>query len=122
MELTLENRFTYHPPKTEERIRKHETINQSSLALARAVYHKQSYCARQRALVAFYSAVLDNVRDEESLSWATEELNRLWEILRDHGGDHLEGSRFTRFLRTVQTARMAANQGITIDEIAHADA
>lgn len=74
MELPIEEYFKYHPPQTDERKKKHETINEHSLKLASLINDvvKDSECKRmaifavqQARMFANQGITVDELKEQQ---------------------------------------------------------
>lgn len=113
--IPLEELFQYHPPKTQERIEKHNAVNEGALKLAKVVLEISNSSDSfwddvSIAISAFRLMAEEACKDSSSLDRALGAVEDLEDAIADvrPAVDRLH---------FVQVARMTLNQGIVIDSL-----
>lgn len=114
--VPLEEYFRYHPPTSEERIAKHDAVNQVALSFAKAVLNPAGFSESDAEENAEYwlGRCVDTAKKVCSNGWLQEEAITQFAYALDAAQDSAEPM---SMLCQIQNARMYLNQAITIDEV-----
>lgn len=115
--IALEQYFCYHPPRTDERISKHNLVNELTFEHCRKLL---MWCNGEfsRSDLEWYQsefddAIKDVCRNELCLTWAHDAVSRAYQACVARNAEAV--------LMYIQQARMFWNQGVAIDELYHCD-
>lgn len=121
-DVPIEKYFTYHPPKTEERRRLHEKVNKLCLDTVIIIYSPESKPPTLEMVRELITSLKDNLLEMVRDVFSRELMQNVFiefdnfistyceDIYEEFEPDYYE-------FRIIQTLRMFANQGITIDEL-----
>jgi hypothetical protein len=114
--MELEEFFTYHPIKTENRKKLHELNNQLCLELASLIEDSDSSVQDILSKMNFIHHFIDvHIKNEQTRKWLMPEFERLELLINIHinKDDYL----LDNIVKHIQIVRMFVNQGITFDEL-----
>lgn len=109
LDIPVEEYFKYHPPKTEERIRKHSIANELMLNAFLKLSEPLTEIEAGEFYISLTDTIFNLVSDINCLAWCVDSIENAFAFVDRYD--------MTSTLMYIQQARMFLNQGITIDEL-----